>query len=209
LLTKEINRYYKKKDRQKLKIEANTASDGSSTLSRLDGFEKQLDEREALLKQKENNIKKAIEIQVGKECKRIKDEYDDLELQLKTRYEQIFREMENRSFTIQSQLDSKYNSRASELESQYKSRHFSLDKMLHKKNKEIAKISSTFTKAKDEIKDLKKFYEREYRILLDVINTKDLKIIDLDDKLHNTSTRYLFDETIEPLHYNSHIISEE
>src|ERR1043166_3590678 len=209
LLTKEINRYYKKKDHQKLKIEANTASDGSSTLSRLDGFEKQLDECEALLKQKENNIKKAIGIQVGEERKRIKDEYDDLELQLKTRYEQIFREMENRSFTIQSQLDSKYNSRASELESQYKSRHFSLDKMLHKKDKEIAKISSAFTKAKDEIKDLKKFYEREYRILLDVINTKDLKIIDLDDKLHNTSTRYLFDETIEPLHYNSHIISEE
>src|SRR3989337_4335939 len=50
LLTREVNRYYKKKDRQKIKIEANT-------LTRLDGFEKRLEEREALLKRKENNIK--------------------------------------------------------------------------------------------------------------------------------------------------------
>jgi hypothetical protein len=209
LLTKEINRYYKKKDRQKLKIEANTVSDGSSTLTRLDSFEKQLEEREALLRQKENSIKKAIETQVALERKHLKDEYDDLELQLKTRYEQIFREMENRSFTTKSQLDSKYNSRASELEMKYKSCHSSLDKMLHKKDKEIAKMSSAFTKAKDKIKDLKKYYEHEYGILVDVINTKDLKIIDLDDKLHNTSTRYLFDETIEPAFYNSHKASEE
>src|SRR5207248_10212743 len=80
LLTKEIDRYYKKKDRQKLKIEANTASDGSSTLTRLDSFEKQLEEREALLRQKENSIKKAIEAQVALERKHLKDEYDDLEL---------------------------------------------------------------------------------------------------------------------------------
>src|ERR1044071_4449995 len=83
LLTREVNRYYNKKSHQKIKIEANTTSDGSSTLLRLDGFEKRLDEREALLKQKENNIKKTIEIQVGEECKLIKDEYDDLELDRK------------------------------------------------------------------------------------------------------------------------------
>ncbi|PKB96323.1 hypothetical protein RhiirA5_435015 [Rhizophagus irregularis] len=40
LLTREVNRYFNKKNRQKIKIEANTSSDGSSTLSRLDGFEK-------------------------------------------------------------------------------------------------------------------------------------------------------------------------
>ena len=56
LLTKEVDRYYNKKDRQKLKIEANTASDGSSTLPRLDSYEKRLEEREALLRQKENSI---------------------------------------------------------------------------------------------------------------------------------------------------------
>ena len=198
LLTKEIDRYYKKKDRQKLKIEANTASDGSSTLTRLDSFEKQLEEREALLRQKENSIKKAIETQVALERKHLKDEYDDLELQLRTRYELIFKDLENKSFTLSNQL-----------ESQYKTRHSSLDRIQHKKDKEIGKISSAFTKAKDEIKELKKFYEHEYRILADVIKAKDLKIIDLDDKLHNTSTRYLFDETIEPAFYKSHGSSEE
>ncbi|CAI2196283.1 17395_t:CDS:2, partial [Funneliformis geosporum] len=46
LLTREVNRYYNKKNRQKIKIEANTSSDGSSTLSCLDGFEKQLEKHE-------------------------------------------------------------------------------------------------------------------------------------------------------------------
>jgi len=46
LLTREVDRYFNKKNRQKIKIEANTASDSSSTLSQLDGFEKQLEERE-------------------------------------------------------------------------------------------------------------------------------------------------------------------
>ena len=97
MLTKEIDRYYKKKDHEKLKIEANTASDGSSTLTRLDSFEKQLEEYEALLRQKENSIKKAIETQVALEHKHLKDKYDDLELQLRSRYELIFKDLENKS----------------------------------------------------------------------------------------------------------------
>src|ERR1044072_3372121 len=75
LLTKEVNRYYNKKNHQKIKIEANMIPEGSSTLSRLDVFEKQLEEREALIKQKEINIKNTIEIQIAKERKRLKDEY--------------------------------------------------------------------------------------------------------------------------------------
>src|SRR5436190_7426631 len=71
LLTREVDRYFNKKNRQKIKIEANTSSDGSSTLSQLDGFEKQLEERKALLRQKENNIKKTIETQVAKERKHL------------------------------------------------------------------------------------------------------------------------------------------
>src|SRR6266496_6313000 len=67
LLTREVNRYYNKKNRQKIKIEANTSSDGSSILSRLDRFEKQLEERELRVQQQENNIKKTIEAQVAKE----------------------------------------------------------------------------------------------------------------------------------------------
>ena len=46
LLTREVDRYFNKKNRQKIKIEANVISEGSSILSRLDGFEKQLEERE-------------------------------------------------------------------------------------------------------------------------------------------------------------------
>ena len=157
-----------------------------------------MEKREALLKQKENSIKKAIETQVALARKHLKDEYDDLELQLQTRYELIFKDLENKSFTLSNQL-----------ESQYKTHHSSLDRIQHKKDKEIIKISSAFTKAKDEIKELKKFYEYEYRILADVIKAKDLKIIDLDDKLHNVSTRYLFDETIELAFYNSYKASEE
>src|SRR5947207_2344642 len=133
LLTKEIDRYYKKKDCQKLKIEANTASDGSSTLTRLDSFEKQLEEHEALLRQKENSIKKAIEAQVALERKHLKDEYDDLELQLRTRYELIFKDLENKSFTLSNQL-----------ESQYKTHHSLLDRIQNKKDTEIDKLSTAF-----------------------------------------------------------------
>ena len=43
LLTKEVNRYFNKKNRQKIKIEANVIPEGSTTFSRLDGFEKQLE----------------------------------------------------------------------------------------------------------------------------------------------------------------------
>src|SRR4051812_35557932 len=64
LLTSNVNRYYKSKNRQKIRIEANVIPEGSSTLSRLDGFEKQLEEREALLRQKENNIKKLLRLRL-------------------------------------------------------------------------------------------------------------------------------------------------
>ncbi|CAB5369254.1 unnamed protein product [Rhizophagus irregularis] len=55
LLTREVDRYFNKKNCQKIKIEANTFSDGSSTLSWLDGFEKQLEEPE-LEKQYKSHI---------------------------------------------------------------------------------------------------------------------------------------------------------
>src|SRR6266498_5897233 len=51
LLTREVNRYYNKKNRQKIKIESNVIPEGSVTLSRLDGFEKQLEERELRVQQ--------------------------------------------------------------------------------------------------------------------------------------------------------------
>src|SRR3954463_98114 len=86
LLTSNVNRYYKSKNRQKIKIEANVIPEGSATFSRLDGFEKQLEEREALIRQKENNIKKTIEAQVDEERKCLKDEYDALKSRLESEY---------------------------------------------------------------------------------------------------------------------------
>ncbi|GBB83723.1 hypothetical protein RclHR1_01040028 [Rhizophagus clarus] len=53
LLTKEVERYFNKKNHQKLKIEVNTSSDGSNTLSQLDRF-------------------------IAEERKCLKDEYDTL-----------------------------------------------------------------------------------------------------------------------------------
>ncbi|CAB5353554.1 hypothetical protein GLOIN_2v244654 [Rhizophagus irregularis DAOM 181602=DAOM 197198] len=85
------------------KIEANTISEGTNTLSRLDGFEKQLEEREALLKQKENNIKNTIEAQV---------------------------DMKQTTYSFKHQLEDQHNSRSADLERQYKSRISTLEKAL-------------------------------------------------------------------------------
>ena len=60
------------KDRQRLKVDANATPESSSTLSRLDGFEKQLEKREALLKQKEINIKSTIDSQLKKRAQMVK-----------------------------------------------------------------------------------------------------------------------------------------
>src|SRR6266496_26828 len=107
LLTREVNRYYNKKNRQKIKIEANTASNGSSTLSRLDGFEKQLEERELHVQQRENNIKKTIEAQVAEERKCLKDEYDALKIRLESEYNKCMVDMKQ---TIYSFLEDQHNS---------------------------------------------------------------------------------------------------
>ncbi|CAI2197009.1 19315_t:CDS:2, partial [Funneliformis geosporum] len=93
LLTREVNKYFRKRDCQKIKIEANTASNNSSTLFRLDGFEKQLEESEALLRQKKNNIKKTIEAQVDEERKCLKDEYDALKNHLEGEYNKCMIDM--------------------------------------------------------------------------------------------------------------------
>uniref|UniRef100_U9SLH7 Uncharacterized protein n=1 Tax=Rhizophagus irregularis (strain DAOM 181602 / DAOM 197198 / MUCL 43194) TaxID=747089 RepID=U9SLH7_RHIID len=72
------------------KIEANTISEGTNTLSRLDGFEKQLEEREALLKQKENNIKNTIEAQTEEKEIKVKREFVENEFEdIKTEEKEI------------------------------------------------------------------------------------------------------------------------
>ncbi|CAI2201056.1 6625_t:CDS:2, partial [Funneliformis geosporum] len=105
----------------------NTASDGSSTLFRLDGFEKQLEEREALLKQKQNNIKKTIEDRVADEHKHLKDDYNDCK-----------------------------KSSSDNLKKQYKSHISTLEKSIVIKDKEIGKLSASISQLKNDKNALKK-----------------------------------------------------
>src|SRR4051812_42867509 len=98
LLTSNVNRYYKSKNRQKIRIEANVIPEGSSTLSRLDGFEKQLEERELRVQQRENNIKKTIEDQLAGERKNLKDEYDELKSRLESEYNHCMVDMKQTTY---------------------------------------------------------------------------------------------------------------
>ena len=115
LLTREVDRYFNKKNHQKIKIEANTSSDSSSTLSRLDGFEKQLDERELRVQQQENNIKKTIEAQVAEERKCLKDEYDALKIRLESEYNKCMVDMKQTIYSFKHQLEDQHNSHSTDL----------------------------------------------------------------------------------------------
>ncbi|CAB5338588.1 unnamed protein product [Rhizophagus irregularis] len=163
-----------KKD--KIKIEANTASDGSSTLSRLDGFEKRLEEREALLKQKENNIKITIEAQIGEERKRLKDEYDALKLRLESEYNKCMIDIDRyKTDDIHFRRP-----RSAELEKQYKSRISTLEKAMVEKDREVGKLSSAVFQAKKDKNDLKKSLssaKKTIKLLDDIIFAKDQTII--------------------------------
>jgi hypothetical protein len=194
LLTKEVNRYYKKKDRQRLKVDANTTSDGSNALSRLDGFEKQLEERETLLRQKENNIKASINSKVEEERKRLKDEYDTLKKNLHSEYEKVFADLKLSSYRVKQQLEENYQSRIS-----------SLNNALRMKDKKIGKMSSDIVFIKNAKEDLKKSADHKYRGLEDVIFAKDLKIIALNDQIVSLTPKNIFrDEAIEPNRFTSH-----
>jgi hypothetical protein len=71
----------------------------------LDGFEKQLEERESLLRQKENNIKKTIETRVNEERKSIKDEYDTLMVRKESEYNNCIVDMKQKIYLFKHQLE--------------------------------------------------------------------------------------------------------
>src|SRR3989337_555175 len=183
LLTREVNRYFNKKNHQKIKIEANVIPEGSYHFSRLDGFEKQLEECELRVQQRENNIKKTIEVQVAEERKHLKDEYDALKSRLESEYNNCMVDMKQKTYSFKHQLESQHNSRSAELEKQYKSHISALDKANTVKDKEIGKLSSTISQLKNEKRDIKKTAESVYKDLEDIIFTKDLKIIALNDRV--------------------------
>jgi hypothetical protein len=204
LLTSNVNRYYKSKNRQKIKIEANTTSDGSSTLSWLDGFEKQLEERELCVQQRENNIKKTIENQVAVERKYLKDEYDALMARKESEYNNCMVDMKQTIYSFKNQLENQHKSRSDNLEKQYKAQIITLEKSIVIKDKEIGKLSATIFQLKNDKKDIKKSVERKCKDLEDVIFAKDLKIIALNDKIISYAPHVGRDATIEPSSYFSH-----
>ncbi|CAI2198227.1 6881_t:CDS:2, partial [Funneliformis geosporum] len=109
LLTKEVNRYHNKKNRQKIKIEANTSSDGSSTLSRLYGFENQLEEYE----------------------------YDVLMSRKESEYNNCIIDMKQKLYSFKHQLENQHNSNSADLERRYKSQITTLEKSIVIKDKDI------------------------------------------------------------------------
>ena len=203
LLTREVNRYYKKKDRQKIKIEANVIPEGSTTFSRLDGFEKQLEERERSIQQKENNIKNTVEARVSEERKVLRDHYDALMSRKESEYNNCMVDMKQTLYSFKYQLENQHKSSSADLERQYKSRISALNKSIVVKDKEIGKLSSTISQLKNEKRDIKKTSEHRYHDLEDIIFAKDLKIITLNDRIISFNPSASRDGTIEPSSYTS------
>ena len=200
LLTREVDRYFNKKNRQKIKIEANITSDSSSTLSRLDGFEKQLDERELRVQQQENNIKKTIDAQVVKEHKCLKDEYDALKIRLESEYNNCMVDMQQKLYSFKHQLEDQHKSRLNDLEGQYKSRISVLDKSIVVKDKEIGKLSLTISQAKKDKNDSRKDLASAKKIIKeldDIIYNKDQTIIAYNEGIRAINPACI-DNTIEP-----------
>ncbi|CAI2186121.1 290_t:CDS:2, partial [Funneliformis geosporum] len=180
LLTSNVNRYYKSKNRQKIKIEANTTSNSSNTFSRLDGLEKQLEKREALLRQKENNIKKTIEAQVDEEYKCLKDEYDTLKDHLEGEYNKCMIDMKQTSYSFKHKLEDQQKSSSENLEKQYKSHISTLEKSIAVKDKKIGKLSATISQLKNYKNALKKdfaFAKKTIKVLDGIIYRKNKTII--------------------------------
>src|SRR6266542_553902 len=202
--TREVDRYFNKKNHQKIKIEANVIPEGSATLSRLDGFEKQLEEHELRVQQRENNIKKTIEAQVAEERKCLKDEYDALKVPLEREYNNCMVDMQQKLYSFKHQLEGQHKSRSDALEKQYKAQITTLEKSIVIKDKEIGKLSATISQLKNDKKDIKKSVERKCKDLEDVIFAKDLKIIALNDKIISYAPHVGRDATIEPSSYFSH-----
>jgi hypothetical protein len=157
-----------------------------------------LEEREALLKQKEINIKNSVESQVEEERKRLKSEYDILNLRRQDEYNKCFEDMRIQTHTFKNQLEHQHKSRVNSSDHKYKSRISTLDKAMIEKDMEIGKLSSTISQLKKDKKDIKKPAERKYKELEDVIFAKDLKIIALNDRIISYAPSAGRDGTIEP-----------
>src|SRR2546421_12307166 len=122
--------------------------EGTTTFFRLDGFEKQLEEREHRLQQQEINIKNTVEAQVSEERKRLKDEYDALIARKECEYNKCMVDMKQTIYSFKYQLEDQQNSRSDNLERQYKSQITTLNKSIVVKDRKIGKLSSVISQAK-------------------------------------------------------------
>ncbi|CAI2191314.1 15254_t:CDS:2, partial [Funneliformis geosporum] len=167
---------------------------GSATLSRLDGFEKQLEERELRVQQWENNIKKTIEDQVAEECKRLKDEYDARKVRLESEYNKCMIDMKQKTYFFKHQLEDQQKSRSDNLEKQYKSRISTLEKTIIEKDREIGKLSTTISQTKKDRNALKKDLasaKKTIKTLDDIIYNKDLAIIAYNEGLQKINPGFM------------------
>ncbi|CAI2196084.1 15010_t:CDS:2, partial [Funneliformis geosporum] len=142
----------------KIKIETNTASDDSNTLSRLDGFEKQLEEHD----------------------------YDTLKSRLESEYNNCMIDMKQKTYLFKYQLEEQQKSGSDDLEMQYKSRINTLDKSNTMKDKEIGKLSATISQLKKDKNALKQVFasaKKIIKVLDSIIYSKDQTIIAYNEGL--------------------------
>ena len=98
------------------------------------------------------------------------------------------------------QLEDQQNSHSSNLKRQYKSRISALDKSIVVKDREIGKLTSAISQAKNEIKDLKyalSLVKKTIKTLDDIIYSKDQTIIAYNDGIRSINPGCI-DDTIEP-----------
>src|ERR1043166_116593 len=85
-------------------------------------------------------------------------------------------DMKQTIYSFKHQLEDQHNSHFGNLERQYKSRISALDKSIVVKNREIGKLTSAISQAKNEIKDLKyalSSVKKTIKTLDDIIYSKE------------------------------------
>jgi len=107
-------------------------------------------------------------------------------------------DMQQKLYSFKHQLEDQHKSRLNDLEGQYKSRISVLNKSIVVKDKKIGKLSSIIFQLKNEKRDIKKTAESVCKDLEDIIFTKDLKIIALNDRVIFSNPSAGRNGTIEP-----------
>ena len=220
LLNREVTNYLKKKDRQRLKTTANTTPGGNDTLNRLVLFEqsisereKEMTDRENLLRQREEEHTKKLEhakLEIQKtitnKIKMENDAYLSAESQrLQDEHEKFVDELRS----LKKKLENQYNNKLQRISSH----ETAMSKTLEEKDKKIAHLTSSVTLSKDDIQGVRKtlasaeksnnMLENKNQLLEDIISAKEEKIFSLYDLFISFVPSQALDSTIEPKTYSS------